>query len=240
MNDVSETLESPIVLQIVSTTNIGIPQNLQLDDINDSDSDESDDEKWENKYLDSSVMNDSESQRALKKQAEGNRMLKFCLTDGINQFQAVEIEKLTSLTVDVEAGTKVLIKPPCEIRRSIYFLNNSNTELIYFVNKTIEEKDIFSSVFSAEMCRTTSSFFSHNLSFIKQKQDDDKKKAKEKRLESKLLPVIQKLAEEELTIQSNDEEEKETKQKGQSKKQQKSKPKNTKKLGKVKDESNTP
>lgn len=111
MTDVESELEAPKIVQVINVENIGIPKGVRDDD------DESDDEKWENKYLEAA----DEDDKGSKKQAETNRMLKFTLTDGLNEIVATEISKLDSLTVDIDAGSKFLLKPPMQILRSVHF-----------------------------------------------------------------------------------------------------------------------
>lgn len=71
-------------------------------------------------------MDQTDSEKLLKRQAESNRMLKLILTDGVNDILATEIEKLDCLSVDVDVGTKLLIKPHMQILRSVHLLNNLN------------------------------------------------------------------------------------------------------------------
>jgi hypothetical protein len=79
-------LDQPLAVQILKSTNIGMPMKEQ--DEEDEGIDDDDERKFENKYLDPSLL--KEKKKIVK---EANRMMKLSLTDGLNKLDAIEYER---------------------------------------------------------------------------------------------------------------------------------------------------
>jgi len=51
--------------------------------------------------------------------------MKLMLTDGLNEMEAVEFERLKNMDY-FNIGQKLMLNPPIEVRRGIILLNNKN------------------------------------------------------------------------------------------------------------------
>jgi hypothetical protein len=58
---------------------------------------------------------------------EANRMMKLSLTDGLNKLEAIEYERINHIEY-FALGSKLLIKPPVEVRRGILMLKPTNVD----------------------------------------------------------------------------------------------------------------
>ena len=196
MTDLEGILEKPRVVEVKSVINVGVPQDNQIDDTLQQTADDSDEEKWENKYLDSSIIDDTETGKTAKRLSESNRILKFELTDGFNDIIGVEIEKLACIDINVSKGTKFLLLPPMEIKRSYHFLNNLNVQLIYWNDSSYKSND-FDPTLAADLFKTkafkdfdSNKWFNHKLQYLSDKRKEERAKAKEKKIEAKkTLPI---------------------------------------------------
>jgi hypothetical protein len=80
--------------------------------------------KFETKYLDPSLIKEKKKQNK-----DRQRMMKLTLTDGLNNMEAMEFERLRSID-HFNFGQKLLLTPPIEVRRGILFLTNSNVSYL--------------------------------------------------------------------------------------------------------------
>lgn len=71
-------------------------------------------------YLDKNLIKEKK-----KVNKEASRIMKLLLTDGLNEMEAVEFERLKSMDY-FNIGQKLLLTPSIEVRRGILLLNNKN------------------------------------------------------------------------------------------------------------------
>jgi len=76
--------------------------------------------KFESTYLDRNL--GKEKKKANK---EAARLMKLLLTDGLNEMEAIESERLKSMDY-FDIGQKLFLNPPIEVRRGILFLTCQN------------------------------------------------------------------------------------------------------------------
>ncbi|CAH0589260.1 unnamed protein product [Chrysodeixis includens] len=58
------------------------------------------------------------------------RMMKLCLTDGVQEICAIEYKPMRNLTCDITPGLKVLLKGPIECRRGVLLLTEDKIDLL--------------------------------------------------------------------------------------------------------------
>ena len=85
---------------------------------------EDDDKKFETKYLDPGLIKEKKKQNK-----DASRMMKLSLTDGFNQLEAIEYERLKNMDY-FNIGQKLMLTPPIEVRRGILFLTNKNVSYL--------------------------------------------------------------------------------------------------------------
>lgn len=117
-------------MQILQAINVGVAKR----DLEDDAAEENalvggeavgeEEKKFETKYLDPSLIKEKKKQNK-----DRQRMMKLTLTDGLNNMEAMEFERLRSID-HFNIGQKLLLTPPIEVRRGILFLTNSNVSYI--------------------------------------------------------------------------------------------------------------
>ena len=108
-----------MAVQVINAVNVGVAKR-DLDEDGNADEGLENDQKFDTRYLDPSLI--KEKKKANK---EASRMMKLSLTDGLNQFDAIEFERLKNID-SFNIGQKFLLNPPIEVRRGILFLTNAN------------------------------------------------------------------------------------------------------------------
>eukprot|EP00744_Colponema_vietnamica_P021131 GILI01030116.1.p1 GENE.GILI01030116.1~~GILI01030116.1.p1 ORF type:complete len:201 (-),score=29.80 GILI01030116.1:94-696(-) len=61
---------------------------------------------------------------------DSNRMLKLCLTDGLQQFFGIEFERVSSVNFKTPAGCKVMLVGPIQVRRGLLLLRDMNLKVV--------------------------------------------------------------------------------------------------------------
>jgi hypothetical protein len=64
-----------------------------------------------------------------KASKEASRMMKLLLTDGLNEMEAIEFERLKNMDY-FNIGQKLMLTPPLEVRRGVILLNSQNCSYI--------------------------------------------------------------------------------------------------------------
>lgn len=86
----------------------------------DSGANQEEEKKFESTYLDKNLI--KEKKKANK---DASRIMKLMLTDGLNEMEAIEFERLKNMEY-FNIGQKLMLSPPLEVRRGIILLNNQN------------------------------------------------------------------------------------------------------------------
>jgi hypothetical protein len=76
--------------------------------------------KFESSYLDRNLGKEKK-----KSNKEAARLMKLLLTDGLNEMEAIESERLKNMEY-FDIGQKLFLNPPIEVRRGILFLTCQN------------------------------------------------------------------------------------------------------------------
>jgi len=61
---------------------------------------------------------------------DNQRMMKLIFTDGVNDYQGFEENRLFKVS-SFEVGDKWLIRPPVEVRRGLLYLKSENVEVLW-------------------------------------------------------------------------------------------------------------
>ncbi len=117
-------LDRPLAVQILAAVNVGVAKR----DVEEAGETEEgtggvnleEEKKFETKYLDPNLM--KEKKKANK---EAARLMRLSLTDGLNEIEAIEVERLKNME-HFNIGQKLMLQPPIEVRRGILMLTNAN------------------------------------------------------------------------------------------------------------------
>ena len=106
---------------MLHAVNVGVAKREMDEEGNIEENEGIDDtQKFETKYLDPNLI--KEKKKANKDAA---RLMKLSLTDGLNQIEAIEFERLKNID-SFSVGQKFILTPPIEVRRGLLMLTNAN------------------------------------------------------------------------------------------------------------------
>ncbi|CAL2045858.1 unnamed protein product [Caenorhabditis brenneri] len=112
-------LQGPIVCQVNGIIDVGSPYYQQF--INLSGGGKKEDNSGFEK-----VFHEKEDDSDQKP----SRLLKLAITDGESSLIAIEFWKCRHLSLHCKPGTKILIEPPCDIRRGTFLLKPNNCKIL--------------------------------------------------------------------------------------------------------------
>ncbi|EFP02006.1 hypothetical protein CRE_22779 [Caenorhabditis remanei] len=119
-NVAKQRLQGPIVCQINGFIDTGSPYYQQYCNLSGRNGKKEDNSGFER------VFHEKEDDSDQKP----SRLLKLSLTDGESSLHAIEFWKCPQLSLHLKPGTKLLIEPPCDIRKGNFLLKPNNFKIL--------------------------------------------------------------------------------------------------------------